>query len=139
MEDGKGTEGHAYQVLVSNGICDAGTCTEAVTVLYQGHVIEIKEGEPGEGFGVVLDGSKVHEFPVIEPWLNLERASTEKLRLLIPSIQLEIVSYQPNFAFSLNVPSHIFGGAMEGLCGNCNDDAEDDTKQRDGEVRSSWQ
>ncbi|CAK9818181.1 SSPO [Anthophora quadrimaculata] len=134
----KGSGSHTYQVLVSNGICDNGTCTEAIILLYQEHVVKIMNNMPNKEFQVELDGVKLHEFPFSTPWLILEQAS-EKLRLLIPSIQLEIISYQPNFAFSLTVPSHIFGSAMEGLCGNCNADSEDDLKLQDGEVTDNVQ
>lgn len=84
-----------------------------------------------------MDGSEVHEFPVNMSWLILEQTPSKKLSLSIPPIQLEMIAYQPNFAFALTVPSHIFGGIMEGLCGNCNEDSEDDLKKQDGEVRSS--
>lgn len=134
IENTKGNEEHTYQVLVSNRICDTGICTEAIIVLYQDYVIKIKEGVPTQEFEVELNGSKVYGFPFNTPWLTLEQTPSEKLLLLIPSIQLEIISYQPNFAFSLTVPSHIFGGAIEGLCGNCNAEAEDDLKQQDGQV-----
>ncbi|XP_043601962.1 hemocytin isoform X2 [Bombus pyrosoma] len=139
IENTKGNEGHTYQVLVSNRICDTGICTEAIIVLYQDHVIKIKEGVPTQEFEVELNGSKVYGFPFNTSWLTLEQTPSEKLLLLIPSIQLEIISYQPNFAFSLTVPSHIFGGAIEGLCGNCNAEAEDDLKQQDGQVADNMQ
>ena len=84
-----------------------------------------------------MDGSEVHEFPVNMSWLILEQTPSKKLSLSIPPIQLELTAYQPNFAFALTVPSHIFGGIMEGLCGNCNEDSEDDLKKQDGEVRPS--
>lgn len=35
-------------MLVSNGICKTDTCVEAVTVLYKGHVVQIKEDAPSE-------------------------------------------------------------------------------------------
>lgn len=82
----------------------------------------------------MIDGSKVPEFPYNASWLILEQTPSEKLYLLIRSIQLEIICYQPNFAFTLTLPSHIFGGTMEGLCGNCNEDSEDDLKKQDGGV-----
>lgn len=134
IENKRENEGYTYQVLVSNRICDTGTCTEAIIILYQDHIVKIKESIPTLEFEVELDGSKIYELPSNASWLILEQTSSKKLRLLIPSIQLEIISYQPNFAFSLSVPSHIFGGSMEGLCGNCNEDPEDDLKQQDGEV-----
>ncbi|XP_026667953.1 hemocytin isoform X2 [Ceratina calcarata] len=135
----KETGDYGYQVLVSNKICETGTCTEAILVLYQGHVVKIQEVAPGHLFELEVDGLRVNEFPYKTSWMNVEQ-TPDKLRFLIPSIQLAIVSHQPNFAFSLTVPSHIFGGAMEGLCGNCNEDPDDDMKmQQDGEITSDTQ
>ncbi|KOX75564.1 Hemocytin [Melipona quadrifasciata] len=139
VENVKGNEGYTYQVLVSNKICDSGICTEAVVVLYQDHVVKIKEGVPAQEFDVELDGSKVYKLPFNTSWLTLEQTPSKKMQLLIPSIQLEIIVYQPNFAFSLTVPSHIFGGGMEGLCGNCNEEPDDDLKQSDGQVTDNMQ
>ncbi|XP_043259225.1 hemocytin isoform X1 [Colletes gigas] len=130
-------EDHTYQVMVSNGMCNTDLCVETVTVLYKRHVVEIKNG-PTQEFQVIKDGFMVEEFPVNTTWLVLEQ-NVEKLRLLIPSIQLEITSYQPNFAFTLTLPSHIFGGTMEGLCGNCNEDSEDDLKKQDGQITNDMQ
>lgn len=134
VENVKKNKKYTYQILVSNKICDTGTCTEMIIILYQNHVIKIKESIPNQEFEIEVDDSKIYELPFNKSWLILEHISLKKLRLLIPSIQLEIIGYQPNFAFSLSVPSHIFGGAVEGLCGNCNEDPEDDLKQQDGKV-----
>nr|XP_034190302.1 hemocytin [Osmia lignaria] len=139
IESKRAPQDYAYQVLVSNGICNTGTCTEAIIILYQEHVVQIKEGVPSQEFEVQVDGSKISDFPYNASWLNLEQWPSEKLRLLIPSIQLEIISYQPNFAFTLTLPSHIFGGTMEGLCGNCNEDTDDDLKRQDGEITDNTQ
>ncbi|XP_031828807.2 hemolectin [Nomia melanderi] len=138
-ENQKDSGNHAYQVLVSNGVCNTGTCVEALTVLYKEHIVEIKEGVPLQEFEVVVDGSKVPEFPYNITWLALEQTPSEKLHLLIPSVQLEITAYVDKFAFSLTLPSHIFGGAMEGLCGNCNDDPEDDLRKQDGGIANDMQ
>ncbi|KZC09215.1 Hemocytin [Dufourea novaeangliae] len=139
LQSKKSSDEHTYQVLVSNGICNTGTCTEALIVLYKDHVVEIREGIPLQEFQVTVDGSMVHEFPFNASWLTLEQTPSDKLRLLIPSIQLEITSYVVNFAFALTLPSHIFGGTIEGLCGNCNDDSEDDLRKQNGEVTSDMQ
>ncbi|XP_012135564.1 hemolectin [Megachile rotundata] len=139
VETKKSPEDYTYQILVSNGVCDAGTCTKAIIVLYQEHVVQIKNDVLSQEFEVEVDGSKVPNYPFNTSWLVLEQWPTEKLRLLIPPIQLEIISYQPNFAFTLTLPSHIFGGSMEGLCGNCNEDSEDDLKKQDGEVTTDMQ
>ncbi|XP_076276507.1 hemolectin isoform X2 [Lasioglossum baleicum] len=141
VENKKDTADHVFQVLVSNGVCETGSCVEALTVLYKEHVVRVQNNaNKSEEFAVTVDGgSKVAEYPLNASWVILEQTPSEKLRLLIPSLQLEITAYTANFAFTLMLPSHIFGGAVEGLCGNCNDDSEDDSRKRNGEIASDAQ
>lgn len=40
--------------------------------------------------------------------------------------------YYPSLGVSVKAPSHRYGGQLEGLCGDCNEDAEDDIKTPDG-------
>lgn len=77
----------------------------------------------------------MERLPYETHWLKLEETPGKDMKLLIPAIQLEIISMQSNFAFTVRVPSRIFGDAVEGLCGNCNDDIEDDLKKQDGKVQ----
>ncbi|XP_043682227.1 hemocytin isoform X2 [Vespula pensylvanica] len=125
---------HTYQVLVSNSICDTGICTEAIIVLYEAHVIQIERTPVIKMFEVHIDNTKVERLPYETHWLKLEETPGKDMKLLIPAIQLEIISMQSNFAFTVRVPSRIFGDAVEGLCGNCNDDIEDDLKKQDGKI-----
>ncbi|KAK2585761.1 hypothetical protein KPH14_010370 [Odynerus spinipes] len=125
---------HTYQVLVSNTICDTGICTEAIIVLYEWHIIEIKRPPITKMFEVYIDNMKIEKLPYEIHWLKLEETPGKDIILLIPAIQLEITSMQSNFAFTVRVPSRIFGDAIEGLCGNCNDDIEDDLRQQDGKI-----
>lgn len=67
-------------------------------------------------------------------WLNLKKSPANDVTLLIPSIQLEIICFVHDFAFTLRLPSQTFGDAMEGLCGDCNGNLDDDFKQQNGKV-----
>jgi von Willebrand factor len=73
-------------------------------------------------------------FPYKTAWLHIEETPNHDIKLFIVEIQLELITYRHNFAFMLRLPSHTFGGAMEGICGNCNGIQEDDLKKQDGQV-----
>ncbi|KAG7205161.1 hypothetical protein KM043_018256 [Ampulex compressa] len=128
---------HSYQVLVSTTICSSGACTESIIVLYDAHVIQLKQTSRQE-FQVVVDGSEVSSLPYNATWCIIDRIALKDVKLFIPAIQLEVTSFQLNFAIALKVPSHIFGGMMEGLCGNCNEDVEDDLQKRDGKITDNF-
>lgn len=127
-------EAHDYQILVFNENCATGTCTKAITLLYKKHAVQIKRIEQSRELRIYIDDSQITEFPYNRTWISLDRTSTGDISLLLPSIQLELVAFQQNFAFTLKLPSHVFGDATEGLCGNCNADAEAGFKKRDGNI-----
>ncbi|XP_078043521.1 hemolectin [Augochlora pura] len=143
VDDRKEKKGHAYQVLVSNRACntdtDTGSCVEALTLLYKDHVVRVTNDAMLRELEATVDQAKVTVYPFNTSWLILERTPSEKLRLLIPSLQLEVTAYAANFAFTLTLPSHIFGGAVEGLCGNCNDDSDDDSRKQNGEIANDME
>lgn len=124
----------AYQILITNGYCATGTCTEVVTLLYDEHVVQIRRAERSKDLLVSIDDSRVERLPIDRGWIVLDRTSTGDVALLIPFIQLQFVAFRQNFAFTLKLPSHIFSDVTEGLCGNCNADAEAGFEKRDGEI-----
>jgi len=127
-------EARVYQILITNGYCGTSTCTEAITLLYEKHVVQIKRAERSKDLRVVINDSQVENFPYNLTWIVLNRMSTGDVTLLISSFQLELVTFQQNFAFTLKLPSHIFSDNTEGLCGSCNTDAESGFEKRDGKI-----
>jgi len=127
-------EAHAYQILITNKNCDIGTCTEVITLLYKKHIIQIKHAESSKELQVSIDDLEVEKFPRNYTWIVLDRTATADITLLIPSIQLELIIFPQNFAFTLKLPSHIFGDITEGLCGSCNIDAKAGFEKRDGNI-----
>lgn len=125
---------HTYQILMTNVPCDKGVCTEALSLLYKGHFLQIQQDAHTKDFLMTLDGQPIDELPYKNSWITLNKISDKDINLLITAIQLEITSYRHNFAFVVRLPSHIFAGAMEGLCGNCNANDDDDLKKINGEV-----
>ncbi|XP_046603352.1 hemocytin isoform X1 [Neodiprion virginianus] len=132
IKSGKGE--HTYQILVTNTACPEGVCTKAIIVLYKNHSIQVKRGQQLKEVVVFVDGQLIDRFPYKTEWVMLEGTSGRDVSLLIPAIQLEVASYQHNFAFTVRLPSHTFAGAMEGLCGDCNADSSDDMRKMDGEL-----
>lgn len=130
---------HAYQILVTNEDCGTGICTEALTVLYENRVVRISRAKPSKVLQVSIGDFQVEKFPYNRTWIALDRTFAGDLSLVLPSIQLELVAFQQNFAFTLKLPSHIFGDATEGLCGDCNSDAESSFKKRDGNFTDNAQ
>lgn len=82
----------------------------------------------------IVNGQEIDKLPYKTSWLNLEQMASHDMSILIPAIQLEIISFKNNLAFMLRLPSRTFGGGMEGICGNCNGDQNDDFKTRNGKV-----
>ncbi|XP_016844891.1 hemocytin [Nasonia vitripennis] len=136
ISDGE-NKNHAYQVLVSNGACTEGICTEVITVMYQSHIVQIRKGK--SQLVSIVDEEQINKYPHKTSWIKLEETQNGDINLLIPAIQLELISFKHNFAFMLRLPSHTFGGDMEGLCGNCNGKQEDDLKKHDGEFTKDAQ
>lgn len=50
--------------------------------------------------------------------------------LLLKYFQVSV--YYPSLGVSVKAPSHKYGGKMEGLCGNCDGDPDDDFRTPDG-------
>ncbi|EFN85665.1 Hemocytin [Harpegnathos saltator] len=135
--DAKGWDGpHAYQILISNGNCALGACTEAVTLLHAKHTVRIERADLGsKELRISVDDSRIAEFPYNRTWITLDHETTARdVSLLLPAIQLELVVFRQNFAFTLKLPSHIFDDATEGLCGSCNADTEAGFRKRDGGI-----
>nr|CAD7570854.1 unnamed protein product [Timema californicum] len=128
---------HDFQVLVKNTHCrhePTSTCTEAVTVIHEGHTIHIRRNHNTTKLQTLLDGINVDEYPLVSDWLRLDGSPDKKLTVLVPKIQLEVSYFFDNFAFVIRVPSHLYGGKTEGLCGNCNYDQTDDFRTHGGQL-----
>ncbi|XP_058797462.1 hemocytin [Phymastichus coffea] len=133
--DGK----HKYQILVTNGACDEGICTEVITTFYDGHIVQIRKNSDRGQLIAYVDDQQIAYYPFDATWLVIGLTPSGDVQLLMPEIQMEIVAFKRNLAFVLRLPSHTFGGAMEGLCGNCNGRQHDDLKMHDGQLTNDQQ
>ncbi|XP_049862899.1 hemocytin [Schistocerca gregaria] len=137
-QDVNPTGNHDFQVIVTNKECmheQGSTCTEEVKVLYKEHVVHIRRNQDNiEEILTTIDGSLINNFPVHLDWIILEELDKTELTLLIPSIQLEVSYFHRSFGFNVRLPSHTYGGKVEGLCGDCNRNPHDDFKVKSGEL-----
>ncbi|XP_063233046.1 hemocytin isoform X2 [Bacillus rossius redtenbacheri] len=126
---------HDFEVLVTNGKCNhdqKSTCTKAVSILFEDHAIGIAASEADYALEAMVDGNVVTNYPLNSDWLILDGSPEKKLTIFIPKIQLEVSYFFENFGFVVRLPSHLYGGKTEGLCGNCNHDPADDLRTSEG-------
>ncbi|XP_030375562.1 hemocytin [Scaptodrosophila lebanonensis] len=127
---------HTFQVYVSMEYCkklwlrsadDLTSCASALHVLNGDHVIHIQRipNKP-KSFHVLVDGFEVKKFPHKDSWIALKEVVGKELILSLPESHLEITAAFDDSVFSLGVPSIKYGRKMEGLCGDCNDDPQND-------------
>ncbi|KAJ8683257.1 hypothetical protein QAD02_019049 [Eretmocerus hayati] len=130
---------HTYQVWVSNGPCPQGLCAEALTILYEWHVIQVKKGQVPDMLYGSVDGIEITQLPYSNGWLTIEESPIRDVHIVIPTIQMELVIFRHNFAFVLRLPSTLFSGSMDGICGDCNGEQRDEMKMPNGEVTTDSQ
>lgn len=66
--------------------------------------------------GVSVDGVSV-SLPHHQDWLTLDTNSNKDISLTLPELQLDLVFHGVDLGFSLKLPSHLYKGITEGLCG----------------------
>ncbi|CAB3386136.1 Hypothetical predicted protein [Cloeon dipterum] len=128
---------HQFQVLVTNVECvdePGTTCTEGVTILYQGHVVSVRRLEGHKKILTTLDGEPVVKFPLLTSWVTIEAIPKRQVTVHLTNLEVEVIYLYFNHAYVIRLPSHTFGNKTEGLCGNCNKDPADDLKRRDGVI-----
>ncbi|XP_066594945.1 hemocytin-like [Prorops nasuta] len=130
---------HLYEVYVTNVACNKEICTQALTVVFKEHIVQLRQYDHPKKFYAMIDGSEFNHCSLKNSWLELKENTGGDVTLSIPEVDLELSSFLHNFAFVLKLPSHAFGDAIEGLCGNCNGDREDDLKKPDGEITDEEQ
>jgi len=130
---------HQFEIIVTNVECinePGTTCTEGVTVLHQGHVINMRrlEGQKKVVFKysvwkkylllivfkilTTLDGESIVKFPVRTTWMTMEAVPKRQVVLFLKNVHIQIAYFYYNYAFQVRLPSQLFANKTEGLCGN---------------------
>lgn len=133
LEEGK----HKFQVLVTNAVCrnkKDKTCVGKITILYEGRKIHILLDEVRNKLKLIVDSERIDDFSELSSWARVRETATKHIKMLLTDIQVEVSVYYPSLGVSVKAPSHKYGGRMEGLCGDCNGDTEDDYKKPSSET-----
>lgn len=132
LQDGK----NDFEVYVSNAPCPRNAkkmCTSTLTLLVNGHRISITRGPTqSNDHQVYIDDILLDNLPFDNGWVEISKLPARHVTILVPKLQLEFRGYHPTLGASLKVPSHTYGGKMEGICGDCDRNPENDNKAPDG-------
>ncbi|KAJ8974052.1 hypothetical protein NQ317_002298, partial [Molorchus minor] len=126
---------HKFQVLITNHPCKNKpdkTCVGKVTILYEGHKIHILVDEYRNKLKFISDSERITDFDEISQWAKVRETATKHMKILLTAIQVEVSVYYPSLGVSVKAPSHNYRGKLEGLCGNCNGDSDDDIRTPQG-------
>lgn len=101
-------------------------CVGKVTVLYEGHKIHILYDQIRDKLKVIMDGEVLNDFNTVEDWAVVKQTLAKHIKLLLVKQQVEVSVYFPSLGVSMKAPSHKYGDKLEGLCGDCNRNPDDD-------------
>ncbi|ENN77021.1 hypothetical protein YQE_06515, partial [Dendroctonus ponderosae] len=129
LEQGQDT--HKWQVLITNHPCKnkpEKMCVGKVTILYQGHKVHILVDYYRNRLKLIVDSERVADFEEIEDWAKVRETATKHMKFLLTDEQVEVSVYYPSLGVSVKAPSHKYRGKLEGLCGDCNKNPDDDIR-----------
>ncbi|XP_066302079.1 uncharacterized protein [Branchiostoma lanceolatum] len=121
---------HGFEVVQDRQVCKktaGANCKQAITVLYDGTEVVLMDN-----LKVMVNGAMAG-IPVTVGDLVVER-SGQTLALRADTINLRVEYSVTNHGFAINVPISDFYDGTEGLCGRCNNDANDDFCKSTGDV-----
>ncbi|KAK4875849.1 hypothetical protein RN001_012271 [Aquatica leii] len=102
------------------------TCVDSIRILYNNHELKITRDTNENKIALLLDSTQLKNYDDIEKWVNIEMNPDENLEISLSEIQVKIQIYYPKLAATFSLPSIKYGGKLEGLCGNCNENPKDD-------------
>lgn len=103
------------------------SCTKALYVVSGQNVIKIVLDK--DEIVVVLGDKKIKNYPLIEKWVKVDKDLSGQYSLILAESSVKIANIKSqggDLLFSVKVPSLKYESKMEGLCGNCNSNPEDD-------------
>lgn len=143
---------HIFQVYVSLGVCEGKSCTKALHLLYGQHIVHLKRstGNAKETIEVLIDGIEVNQLPYESKWIAIGEKVGQSIDVNLIDTQLNVVAMQKDLSFSIRLPSIKYGSKLEGLCGDCNGDDDNDLQpnpkyaskvksQRLNDILQTWQ
>ncbi|KAF6208903.1 hypothetical protein GE061_014645, partial [Apolygus lucorum] len=131
----EGASGPNFKVWTTHKACltnQEEACLYAITVLFQNHtaqVIDVSDAKPT----ILIDGARLENTKNID-WATITESEGKSVTVAVPSIYLDLEVLSRGKGFSLRLPSHLYKGNTEGLCGSCNVNAADDFKMKNGTI-----
>lgn len=131
---------HTFQTYVTLGPCEStstktktkqfksGSCTQSLHVVYGSHIIHIQKSKVKGLLDILVDGMKLKSLPFNEKWIKITEVQGREMKLLLPESQVELTTLFDDMSFSIKVPSLKYGAKLEGLCGDCDKDPNNDFK-----------
>ncbi|XP_059615285.1 hemocytin [Phlebotomus argentipes] len=118
---------HTFEVFVNLGRCKGGsTCTEALHVLHNDNILHLQRKKGTAEIEIFVNGAQVRQLPYAKEWVKVTEEPGKLIRVLLPLSFLELTTTFEDMSFSLRVPSLKYGGKLEGLCGDCDGEDEND-------------
>lgn len=140
---------HTFQVYATLGFCDKTkpaavgvkgikggkvlsktkpaqpSCTQALHILYGPHILHLERSETSI-VRTLIDGIEVKELPLKRDWIEIENQQNREIKIQMPKSQVELSASFDDLSFAIRVPSVKYGMKMEGLCGDCNGNPDND-------------
>lgn len=136
MSRDQGLDGkHAFQVLITNAPCrdtPEKMCVVKVTILYEGRKIHVLYDGTRDRLKIVIDGEVLTNFADVEAWATIRETASKHIKFLLKNVQVEVSVYFPSLGVSIKAPSHKYSEKLEGLCGECNRNPDDDMRTPSG-------
>ncbi|XP_055854171.1 hemocytin [Episyrphus balteatus] len=135
---------HTFQVYVTMDDCKKlgrpsmgpnSSCAKSLHILHGEHIIHIQRAASNKSVQVLIDGMEVKKLPFKDTWLGITQTDGNELKLTLPESHVEVTSSFDDMAYSVRVPSIKYGSKMEGLCGDCNGDPDNDLRMNPAKRR----
>uniref|UniRef100_A0A1I8MML0 Hemocytin n=2 Tax=Musca domestica TaxID=7370 RepID=A0A1I8MML0_MUSDO len=127
---------HTFQVYVTMDDCrklgklnapEHSSCAKSLHILNGDHLIHIqRDPKKPKSLQVIVDGFMVKKLPYKDTWINLKDIPGKELVLSLTEAQVELKAAFDDLIFSIGVPSVKYGSKMEGLCGDCDGNPNND-------------
>lgn len=117
-----------FEIYLTRRKCNKGYdlnrahCTRSLDILYGNKIIQIQNDQPTS---LAIDGNAISASNYKRDWMTAF-LSSKTLNVKLPKIFVELQVTLSDFSFTLKLPSVKYGSSLQGYCGNCNNNPNDD-------------
>lgn len=128
---------HTFQVYASFGQCidtnlkgnSNHICTKALHILYEEHIVHLQRNTSKGGYiKTLVDGIEVLQMPYKKEWISINDEGKQMIKIDLIKTLVEVNAIFDDLSFSIKIPSFKYSNKVEGFCGNCNGNPNDDLK-----------